>query len=103
LVRGGNVAAKIYRINLFVADKHSDNAENDDEILSDTESILSDLIIYITQNQTLRKFIIGLGVTELIPARHTTIQEAYGWQCVINIKVQASICWEQLPFKDSNC
>lgn len=97
------IQAKTYKINLFVADKHSDNAENDNDILSDTESILSDLIIYISQNQTLRNFIISIGTTQATSARHTTIQEAYGFQCVLNIKVKAAICWESLPFTDANC
>ncbi len=97
------VSAKTYQINLFVADKHSDNAKNDNEILSDTESILSDLIQYIVQNQRLREFIVGIGVTNADPARHTTIQEAYGFQAVLSIKVKASICWELLPFTDGDC
>lgn len=101
--QGASVQAKTYKINLFVADKHSDAAQNDEDILSDTESILSDLIIYITQNQELRNFIVGIGTTSLTPARHTTIHEAYGCQCVLNIKVKASVCWELLPFTDANC
>jgi len=101
--RSMNVQAKTYRINLFVADKHSDNAENDEDILSDTDSILTDLIIYITQNKTLNKYIVGIGTTEIQPARHVTIHEAFGCQCTLSIKVQASVCWELLPFADGNC
>ncbi len=101
--QGGSIQSKTYKVNLFVADKHSDNAKNDVDILSDTESILSDVIMYITQNPTLREYIIGIGTTALEHARHTTIQEAYGFQCVLAIKVRASICWELLPFTDSNC
>jgi len=99
----GFVQAKTYKINLFVADKHNSHAKNDEDILSDTEAILTDLIIYINQNQDLREFVIGIGTTSLIPARHTTIQEAFGFQCVLNIKVKAATCWELLPFKDANC
>lgn len=101
--QGGSVQAKTYKINLFVADKHSDNAENDTDILSDTESILTDLVMYLTQNRSLREFMVGIGTTALEPARHTTIQEAYGFQCILAIQVKASICWELLPFKDSSC
>jgi len=101
--QGGSIQAKTYKINLFVADKHSDNAQNDEDILSDTDSILTDLLIYISQNPELKQFIMGVGTTSLTPARHTTIQEAYGFQCVLSIKVRAAVCWELLPFTDANC
>jgi hypothetical protein len=101
--QGGSIQAKKYKINLFVADKHSDNAKNDEDILSDTDQILTDLLIYINQNPELRQFIMEIGTTSLTPARHTTIQEAYGFQCVLIVKVQAAVCWELLPFTDANC
>ena len=101
--QGGSIQAKTYKINLFVADKHSDNAKNDVDILSDTNSILTDLIMYFSQNPTLKKYIIGIGTTTLEAARHTTIQEAYGHQCILHIKVRAAVCWELLPFTDANC
>ncbi len=97
--KGGNVVSKTYKINLFVGDKQSDAAENDTETLSDCDSILTDIIMYFTQNPELRSFIIGLGVTTLEPVRHTTIQNVNGFQATLAVRVKAAICYELLPFK----
>jgi len=94
---GRTISAKIYNISLFCADKHSDDAQNDTEILSDTEGILSDIIQYIASSPLLRQFGLPVGNLVMNPSRHTTIHEAYGWEVVIQIKVPYKFCHSELP------
>lgn len=92
-----SIAAKTYSVSIFVADKHSDDAENDTEILSDTEGILSDIIQYIATHPTLKKFGLPVGVISANVARHTTIHEAYGWEAVLAVQVPYKFCYNRLP------
>ena len=95
--QGRAISSKLYSISLFCADKHSDNAGNDTEILSDTEGILSDIIQYIATHPTLRMFGLPVGVISANPSRHATIHEVYGWEAIIKIKVPYKFCHSNLP------
>lgn len=92
-----SISAKIYNISMFCADKHVENAGNDTEILSDTESILSDIIQYIATHPTLKSFGLPIGNISASPSRHSTIHEVYGWEAVVQIKVPYKFCYSNLP------
>lgn len=91
------ISAKVYSISLFCADKHSDNAGNDTEILSDTEGILSDIVQYIATHPTLRAFGLPAGNLSATPSRHSTIHEVYGWEIIVQVKVPYKFCYSKLP------
>ena len=92
-----SISAKLYNISLFVADKHSDNAQNDTEILSDTEGILSDIVQFIATHPTLIQFGLPIGTIQANPSRHDTIHDVYGWEVIIPIKVPYKFCHTDLP------
>lgn len=96
------IASKIYQISLFCADKHSDNAQNDTEILSDTEGIISDIVQYIAGSPLLKQYGLPISVLNANPSRHTTIHEVYGWEIIISIKVPYKYCYNSLPINNPN-
>ena len=93
------IVAKNYLINIFVADKHQDNSFNDEEILSDTEGILSDLIQWILTNPELRSFTTNVTTLTPQPARHATRDEVFGWEVVFTIRVPYKFCYSNLPIE----
>jgi hypothetical protein len=101
--QGRQINSKVYSISLFCADKHADNAQNDTEILNDTEGILSDIIQYIAGSPLLKQFGLPVGVLNAAPSRHSTLHEVYGWDIVINVKVPYKYCHSELPITDITC
>ena len=95
--QGRVISAKIYQISLFCADKHSDEAINGTEILSDTEGILSDIVQFIASSPLFRQFGLPIGNISLSPSRHETLHEVYGWEVVVGIKVPYKFCHTDLP------
>ena len=94
---GKSINAKNYTIKIFIADKHLDSARNDQEILSDTESILSDVIQFLLTNADFRKFSTNVGIINSTPARHATKDEVFGFEADILIRVPYKFCSGSLP------
>ena len=87
---------------LFVADKHYDNIKSEDEILSDTEAILSDVVQWILTNPALRNVLIPVGTISLQPAREGTKDDVFGWFGTIPIRISYKYCYQNLPI-DKDC
>lgn len=97
---GAGIAAKEYTIKVFVADKYYANAKNGEDILSDTEQILSDLVQWVSTNRDLRKFQLRADIRPT-PVRHQTISDVHGWEADFVIRVPYKLCYNHLPI-DSN-
>lgn len=95
------VSDKTYNLRLFVADKHYDNEEKkiDDEIMSDTEGILSDVVQYILTNKDLKRVMINDGVIQMQPAREETKDDVFGWFAVVPIRIPYQYCASELPIE----
>lgn len=94
---GKSINAKNFTIKIFVADKHSDNSFNDQEILSDTEGILSDVIQTLLVNPDFRKFSTNIGIINQLPVRHATRDEVFGFEADLLIRVPYKFCHGALP------
>lgn len=88
---------KVYNIVLFVADKQFDNIKNDVEILSDTESILCDVIQYILTHPNFKQFTSPVGSITINPGRDGTKDGVFGWTATFPIRVRYSQCHNTLP------
>jgi len=95
--QNGSMVAKNYIIEIFIGDKHEDNARNDEDITSDTESILSDIIQYLANHPELRKLQIPTGIITASPAFHATKDEVFGWFANVTIRVPYNFCVSNLP------
>lgn len=96
-VAQGRISDKVYNMILFVADKHYDNIKSDDEILSDTEGILSDVIQWILTKPELKKILVSVGTISARPAREETKDDVFGWIATIPIRIPYKFCWSDLP------
>jgi len=91
------ISDKVYNMRLFVADKHSDNIKSDDEIMSDTEGILSDVIQWILTYPELKKILVSVGTISATPAREATKDDVFGWIATIPIRIPYKFCYSDLP------
>jgi len=94
------ISDKIYNLRLFVADKHTDNVKLDDEIMSDTEGILSDIISKVLEDPELKNIIINPGTITLTPAREETKDDVFGWIASVPFRVPYKFCYKDLPIID---
>jgi hypothetical protein len=101
-VNNGRISDKVYNLRLFVADKHYDNIKSEDEILSDTEAILSDVVQWVLTHPDLKRVMMPNGSISLNPAKEATKDDVFGWFGQIPFRIAYKYCYQNLPI-DKPC
>lgn len=92
------IAYKIYTFSFTVLDKYTPNLKNSQEVMSDTEGMLSDFIQWFTNNRTLRDYRIQMQSYTAFPVRDEDKDGDEGWTCNVAFKVPYEFCFANLPF-----
>lgn len=96
------ISHKLYSLQVMVLDKYTPNAKNSQEVMSDTEGILSDIIQELANNRTLARFGIEFTSLTAVPVRDDEKDGVEGWLCPIAFKIPYSFCHKNLPFPNGN-
>lgn len=95
------IAYKLYSFQVMVLDKFSPNVKNSEEVMSDTEGILSDIIQKLANDRKLREFMIEFTTLVAIPVRDEDKDGVEGWLVPIGFKIPYQFCHKNLPLIDS--
>lgn len=101
-VSNGRISDKVYNLRLFVADKHYNNIKSADEIMNDTEAILSDVIQWVLTNPELKGILMPAGSISISPAKEDTKDDVFGWFGSIPFRIPYKYCYNNLPI-DKDC
>lgn len=94
------IAYKLYTVQMMVLDKYSPNAKNSQEVMSDTEGILSDVIQKLVNDRALRAFRVEIKTLVAQPVRDDEKDGVEGWMVAIAFKIPYQFCHKQLPIID---
>lgn len=92
------IAYKIYTFSFTVVDKYTPNLKNSQEVMSDTEGMLSDFIQWFVNNPAFRDVRIQMQSYTAVPVRDEDKDGDEGWTCNVAFKIPYDFCFANLPF-----
>jgi hypothetical protein len=94
------IAFKLYSFSVMVLDKYSPNVKNSQEVMSDTEYILSDIVQKLVNDRKLREFQIDVTAITALPVRDEDKDGVEGWLAVVAFKIPYQFCHKNLPITE---
>jgi hypothetical protein len=93
------IGYKVYTMTLIVLDKISTNITVATETMSDTESILADVVQFASTDSSMRDFRIQTTDINALPVADNTDDGTQGWTCELGFKVPYDWCSSALPIE----
>lgn len=92
------IAYKLYVVSVTIMDKYSPNIKNSQEVMSDTEGLMADMIQKISNDPALREYRIQMTTYRGQPVRDEEKEGAEGWTAPLAFKIPYEYCHSNLPF-----
>lgn len=96
------IAYKVYTFSFTVLDKYTPNVKNSQEVMSDTEGMLSDFLQWLTNNPAMREFRIQMKSYTALPVRDDAKDGDEGWTCNVAFKIPYEFCYSNLPINGNS-
>lgn len=91
------ISAKLYTMSLTILDKYSPNVKNVEDVMSDVEEYISDIIQYYLNSPTMKEFRLDTNSITARPVEDEDKDGAIGWNALITFRIPYAFCASNLP------